>query len=133
MKIPYIYLTEILTDLDQVERLTYTDGMFGEVMLYGTSRLPVKDSVKELNLVCDPKFKYLMTFLLSRFPNLEKIYYAISNVAIISTVAQHRAIREFKYAFFEDMSDEQEVLKAYHNARAIHNRNHNPEINIKQI
>lgn len=110
MKIAFIYLVEILNELDNVARLTYSDGMSGEIYsMYGYDRLQLRESVNELNLVCDPKFKFALCVMLARMPNVERLYYAMCNRAIINEVYKFPSVAELSFAVGDKQNSQEFV------------------------
>lgn len=116
MKIPFVYMLEIMSQLDNVECLTYSDGMCNEVhAFYPSGRLQIKESVRELRVVGDGKFRLAFNFLLGRFINLERVYYAKPDVNIFRDILKTRRVSDIKYAIYDDEEEQLfqrlEVLK----------------------
>lgn len=106
MRIPLPRMLEIMTVMNKVERLTYTEGVlpcceYGALFVH--ERLPAtKLSVKELNLVCCPRFEGALSALLVHMPNVERVYFAICDDDIVREVYKHPSVVELKYAICDE-------------------------------
>lgn len=128
----FYILSSVLDVLENLERLTYSPGIPDNGMMpYGGSNIPFMTKMKQLNLMCDSRFKNAFTILLYRMPGLRKVYFAVPSLELMYSALKQAKLQEFSYAFFETSTDsEDRFLSSYEKMKCYFK---NPNVSIKKI